>query len=65
MKNKLTRTQLLILELEKLCLEQKLHPSETRSWVKKQVRENSLWKGENPEALVMGAWRNLSTTPYL
>ena len=43
-----------------ICQSQNLHPSETQSWVRKQVRENNAWKGLNPTLIVLATQRQMN-----
>lgn len=53
--------QLALEELLTICQEQELHPTETLSWARKQVREGN-WEGINPVAVVMDAQRELGSS---
>ena len=56
------KTQLLVMELEQLCLQQRCHPTELKSYVRKLVRKESKWKGQQPAHLLLEAQRNLAAT---
>lgn len=55
-------THLLIAELEQLCLAQRCHPSELKSYVGKLTRTQKRWQGQQPAHLLLETQRNLAAT---
>ena len=60
MTNPETTKHILIEELERICLEQKCHPTELSPYVRKMVRSEQRWKGQLPSHLVLETQRSLS-----
>ena len=58
----MNQTELLIAELEQLCLSQRCHPTELKSYVGKLVRSERRWSKEQPSHLILQAQRNLAAT---
>lgn len=61
--NKMTKTkEEAVLQLLEFCLKTGHHPTETRTWVNKEVRSGS-YKGLNSEHLIQETRRALTSFP--